>query len=123
MLALALYAEPALACGQCGASLTAQSGFVRSRLQSAAADDSVHAFVAAEAAGGCAAEVCRAAGDQCVSHRCCCGHCLACSGGVVAPASMELAAPPVSSDRLAMAYAPAIAGVTRSPEERPPRLI
>lgn len=84
-----------------------------------------HAIVAAEATDACLADKCGAGGpggDHCGSQCWCGGHGPCCSGGVVAPASADLIAPSLSSDRL-IAYATAMTGVSWPPEKRPPRFI
>ena len=70
----------------------------------------------------CAADSCRGAGDQCAANHCCGGQGPGCSGGVVAPALAGLLASPPSTDRMTAAHEPAMAGVSRPPDEPPPRL-
>ncbi len=118
LVALALNEELASACGRRPALLPAQSS-----QRIAAVRQTDHALVAAEAIFVCGVENCATggpSGDECGSDHCCCGHCPTCSGGVIAPASTDLLAPRLSSERL-MPFATAMTGVSQSPDERPPR--
>ena len=121
VLALALSAAAVTAHGRYAASVSAQPND-----PIASVPQSDRAFVAVEATDVCLDDLCgadRAGGDPCSNYPCCDGHGLSCSGVVVAPAATDFVAPSLSSFRLTVASAPALAGVTRSPDERPPRLL
>ncbi len=120
LVALALNGQSATACGRFPAWLVVQPG-----VRIAAVRDSNHALVAAELTAASQAEPCATggpSGDQCGGDHCCGGHGPCCSGGVLAPASTDLLAPRLSSERLTR-FARVMAGVSQPPDKRPPRLI
>jgi hypothetical protein len=61
-------------------------------------------------------------GDECCCP-CCSGHGPCGSGGVLAPEATGLIAPPLSRNRIITGHTTAMAGVSPSPDERPPRFI
>ena len=120
LVVLAVNAAQASACSQCQALFVAQRS-----PQTAAICDFVQVIGAAGAtdayrAANCAAD--GASGDQLGSPHCCDGHGPTCGGGAVAPATANLVSPSLSRDRLRV-KARAMAGVSRPPDERPPRRI
>ena len=75
------------------------------------------------AAGACGVHGCGSDADRCGGDFCCGGHGPLCSGALIAPASIVLVAPFLSSERLIVGRTAGKAGVILPPDERPPRTL
>ena len=71
----------------------------------------------------CGAQRCGLDGDQCRDDLCCGGHGPICGGGLIAPASIVVVAPFLSSERLNAGRPTEMAGLAMPPDEPPPRTL
>ena len=119
LAALALGRDVALACDSGSRWLTAEL-----TLKNASVLESAETVLVFEPFDGRGDDCGGGVGDERGVHPCCpccSGHGPGGSGGVLAPGATGLVAPLLSGNLIVMVYAPAMTGVSRPPDERPPR--
>ena len=123
LAAIALVVLAALALGR-DATLAHGSGWgwlaAESTVRNAQVRDPATTLFAFEPIDGCGDDCCCGSGVECGLNSGCGGHGPV-PGGALAPGTTGLTAPPLSSNCMITRFAPAMAGVSRPPDEPPPR--
>ena len=117
LAALALGRDATLAHGSGWGRLTTKSTFGNEQVR-----DPATTLFAFEPIDGCGDDCCCRSGVECGLSSGCSGHGPA-PGGAVAPGTTGLTGPLLSSNRMITGFTPAMAGVSRPPDEPPPRVL
>jgi hypothetical protein len=117
LAAIALGRDVTLAHGSGWGWLTAES-----RVRNAEVRDPVTTLCAFEPIDRRGDDCCSRDADECGLNAGC-GHGPGAPGGAMTPGTTGLIAPPVSGNRMITVFAPPRAGVSRPPDEPPPRLL